>query len=219
MKKIFGLKQVSAIILAVVAMFSGVSTVNADTKVSNRYVGYYGYEYAMFPNSTVYVSQKAYGSYSHSGKNVTDIVPDGRLVAPFSGTIRYIDKSWGYCILESDNKVVYADGTIDYMCVGFMHDNNISNLKVGKHINQGEAFYDKGTKAGPGGSKITGAHVHIIVMKGSFKSSMKSRYSSRGNVYIYNAFWLAPGTKITKSGYSKKNWRYYPDTSIMCPLW
>lgn len=208
MKKFLGLKKISATILAAVALFSGVSTVNADT---GKYCGTNGYEYAVFPNSTVYVSQTAYGDYSHSGKNVTDIVPDGRLVAPFSGTIRYIDKSWGYVILESDNKVNWADGTVDKLCVGFMHDNDISDLWVGKHINQGEAFYDKGTKAGSGGSKITGAHVHVIVMAGAFQDTFKSKYSTRGNVYIYNAFYLAPGTSISKSGYAKSNWKYLPD--------
>ena len=156
-------------------------------------------EYATFPNNTVNVQQTAYGSYSHSGKNVTDIVPSGRVVAPFSGSIKYIDKSWGYVIMQSDNPVRYADGTVDYMCVGFMHDNNISDLYVGKHLVKGQAFYDKGDKKGAGGKDITGAHVHIIVMRGKFSNSMKSHYSERGNVYIYNAFWLTPNTKISKS--------------------
>lgn len=172
------------------------------------------YEYAMFPNSRVYVSQTAYGSYSHRGKNVTDIVPSGRLTAPFSGTIRYIDRSWGYVILESDDKVVYADGTIAKMCCGFMHDSSISDLHVGMHIEQGQEFYDKGTKSGPGGTRITGAHVHVICMKGAFKNSMKSNYSSRGNVYIYNAFWLSPNTKIVKSGYSQSKWHRLDEDQV-----
>lgn len=173
-------------------------------------------EYAMFPNGILYVSQTAYAKYSHSGKNSTDIVPNGRVVAPFSCTIKYIDKSWGYVIVQSDYPVRYADGTIDYMCVGFMHDNNVSDLKVGMHLNQGQAFYDKGTKAGSGGSKITGAHVHINVMRGKFTTSMKSKYSSRANVYIYDAFWLAPNTKITKSGYAKTKWKSLP--MYICPI-
>ena len=217
MKKISWLKKISATAMTLVAILSGASVVNADTgMVKGKYYGIYGYEYAIFPNSTVHVSQPAYGDYSHTGKNVTDIVPDGRVVAPFSGTIRYIDKSWGYVILESDNKVIWANGTIEKMCVGFMHDNDISNLKVGQHLNQGEAFYDKGTKSGKGGKKITGAHVHIVIMAGAFNENMKSKYSSRGNVYIYDAFSLPYGTKITKSGYAKSNWRYLPEQNNTC---
>ena len=36
-------------------------------------------------------------------------------------------------------------------------------------------------------------------------------HATNGNVYIYNAFYLAPGTSISKSGYAKSNWKYLPD--------
>ena len=168
------------------------------------------YEYAMFPNGVVYVSQTAYGSYSHSGKNVTDIVPDGDVKAPFTGTIRYKDDTWGYVILESDDLVHYADGSLAKMCVGFMHDNSISDLYVGKKINQGQAFYQKGVKSPK--NNVTGAHVHIVCMRGGYTSTLASNYSSRGNVYIYDAFWLASNTRITKSGYSSSLWKVKSDT-------
>ena len=198
-----------AVIMTVITLVTSVITVNADAvKTSLKYAGADGLQYAVFPAYVVYVSQTSYSGYSHAGKNVTDIVPNTRLFAPFDCHVVYIDKSWGYVVVESDYYVIYADGTRGKMCVGFMHDNDISDLWVGKHISQFEYFYDKGTKAGSGGSKITGAHVHVIVMRGAFTKSMKSKYSSRGNVNIYDAFWIAPETRITKSGYDQSNWRY-----------
>ena len=169
-------------------------------------------EYAMFPNTTLNVSQVAYGNYSHKGKNVTDIVPNGRVKAPFSGTIRMISHEHGnYVILESDFNVRFADGTIGKMCIGLAHDNNVSDLWVGKHLNQGEEFYDKGTKADSSSSaKISGAHVHVAVFRGSY-SSIKNKYN--GNVYIYDALYLSSGTKVSKSGYASNKWRYLPKSA------
>ena len=211
MKKV--IQKVVSFIIAVITLVMGVATVNADVaKTSLKYAAASGLQYAIFPASTVYVSQTSYSGYSHAGKNVTDIVPTSRVYAPFDCHIVYIDKSWGYVIVESDYDVIYADGTVGKMCVGFMHDNDISDLRVGMSLVQGQAFYDKGTKAGSGGSKITGAHVHVIVMRGAFTKSMKSKYSSRGNVNIYDAFWLTPDTRITKSGYDQNKWRYLNTT-------
>lgn len=171
------------------------------------------YEYAMYPSNVINVSQTAYGSYSHSGKNVTDILPEKNSIsAPFSGTIRYKDNTWGYVILESDDKVHYADGTLDKMCVGFMHDNDISDLYVGKKIKQGQVFYQKGTKSPR--NNVTGPHVHVICMKGGYKSTFASKYSSRGNVYIYDAFYITENTRIIKSGYSTSKWKVLSETSL-----
>ena len=186
-----------SLLCALLVIIIDVRTVNAET-----------YEYAMFPSDVVYVSQTAYGSYSHSGKNVTDIVPNSDIKAPFSGTIRYKDATWGYVILESDKEVYYADGSLEKMCVGFMHDNNISDISVGQKIKQGQAFYQKGTQSPD--NNVTGAHVHIICMRGAFTSEFKSNYSSRGNVYIYDAFYITEQTKITKSGYSSTVWKTKP---------
>lgn len=61
-----------SLLCALLVIIIDVRTVNAET-----------YEYAMFPSDVVYVSQTAYGSYSHSGKNVTDIVPNSDIKAPF----------------------------------------------------------------------------------------------------------------------------------------
>ena len=86
------------------------------------------------------------------------------IYAPFTGIIKKTypndaNEVW----LESIDKVEYPDGTIDYMTIMFAHDNDISDLFVGKRINKGDIFYSEGTK---GNTK--GAHCHIECGKGKF---------------------------------------------------
>lgn len=89
------------------------------------------------------------------------------IYAPFTGIIKKIysndaNEVW----LESIEKQEYPDGTIDYMTIMFAHDNDVSDLFVGKRINKGEVFYSEGTKG-----NTTGAHCHIECGKGKFTST------------------------------------------------
>ncbi len=86
------------------------------------------------------------------------------LRAPYTGIIKKIytedaNEVW----LESIEPVEYPDGTTDYMTMMFAHTNDVSNLFVGKKINQGEDFYSEGTKG-----NVTGNHCHIECGKGKF---------------------------------------------------
>lgn len=87
--------------------------------------------------------------------------------APFTGIVRKIytndaNEVW----LESSEPVIYPDGTVDYMTMLFAHDNDVSNLFVGKVINRGERFYEEGTKG-----NASGNHVHMECGKGKFTGS------------------------------------------------
>ena len=89
------------------------------------------------------------------------------IVAPFTGIIRKIyvgdaNEVW----LESSEPVIYPDGTVDYMTMMFAHDNDVSNLFVGKVINRGERFYEEGTKG-----NASGNHVHMECGRGKFTGS------------------------------------------------
>lgn len=69
------------------------------------------------------------------------------IVAPFTGVIKKIytgdaNEVW----IESSDPVIYPDGTVDYMTMMFAHDNDVSNLFVGKVINRGKDFMKKGLK-------------------------------------------------------------------------
>ena len=101
-------------------------------------------------------------SYAIDNAGLNNEIED--VYAPFSGTIKKIyEEDANEVWLESDNPVEYPDGTIDYMTVLFAHDNDISDLYVGKKVAQGEIFYQEGTK----GNAI-GNHCHIECGKGKF---------------------------------------------------
>ena len=102
-------------------------------------------EKAIFPMRHLNVSQGMGGSCSHKGTLKIDVIGSGsgidNVFAPYTGIIRKIDPNNGNWVwLESLNPVKYADGTEDYMTIAFTHDNDISNLKVGDIIKQGEVF-------------------------------------------------------------------------------
>ncbi|MBQ9110521.1 MAG: bacterial Ig-like domain-containing protein [Oscillospiraceae bacterium] len=156
------------------------------------------YEYAMFPGSTLKVNQGAYNeynAYSHSKQNAFDLGGNNNYFAPFSGTITKIYTDFNAVVLQSDNKVYWANGTLDYMSVCFVHDNDISNLKVGTHLNQGDTFYQPGVKDPSGAT--TGTHLHLCVNKG--KTNAAIPYFS-GDTRPNEALYITSSTKITQTG-------------------
>ena len=54
------------------------------------------------------------------------------IYAPFTGVIKKIYGGANEVWLESLEPVEYPDGTIDYMTMLFCHDNDVSNLFIGK---------------------------------------------------------------------------------------
>ena len=112
------------------------------------------------------ISQGADGNFSHKGDKAIDITGVKNFKAPFTGTIKKILSNDNEVWLESNEKVLYADGTIDYMTILTLHDNDISNLYVGKVIKQGEVNYNEGNKG-----NSTGNHIHLAVGKGKFEGN------------------------------------------------
>ena len=126
-------------------------------------------EKPIYPLKNMRITQK-YNEGTHINSfAIDDAGKDTKIenvYAPFTGTIKKIysqdaNEVW----LESDNPVEYPDGTIDYMTILFAHANDISNLYVGKKVNQKEAFYQEGTSG-----NATGNHCHIECAKGKFQS-------------------------------------------------
>lgn len=152
-----------------------------------------GLEYAIYPSDTLCISQGAYDVYSHQRQNAIDITTaNGSVYAPFTGKIVRIDRGYSKyntVWLESTDKVVYADGTVDYMTVVFMHDNNVADLSVGQIVAQGEYFYDMGVAGGS-----TGAHVHVAVIRGQYQSTMS--LTGSGDVYAEDAFFIPTDTSV-----------------------
>ena len=95
-------------------------------------------EKAIFPMKCINISQ-GYNEGTHLDSyavdNVGCVSEIEDVYMPFTGTIKKIYKEDANEVwIESNDKVLYADGTIDYMTVMTMHDNDVSNLKVGDII-------------------------------------------------------------------------------------
>lgn len=169
---------------------------------------------AMYPSPYMRITQ-GYQQGTHLDSYAIDEAgSDGGidyLIAPFDGIVKKIytqdaNEVW----LESLEPVLYADGTQDYMTIMFAHDNDVSNLWVGKHIKQGERFYEEGTKG-----MATGNHVHFECGRGKFEGTGWHQ-NSAGYWGINNAkkpeecLWLDETYHVLDSfGYG---WKYIPKT-------
>jgi len=160
------------------------------------------------------VTQGMNGSYSHKGDLAIDM---GKvctyLKAPFTGVIKRIYANCNAVWLESLEKVKYADGTEDYMTVMTLHDNDVSNLKVGQVLEQGTNYFQPGVKG-----KVTGSHIHIAVGKGKFIGNgwTENKYGSWciNNQYdITKALFVHTDVKQSKPMYDWKETSDYEITT------
>lgn len=166
-------------------------------------------EKAMYPSKVMRITQK-HGVGTHKNNYAVDEAGIdggiGNIIAPFTGIIRKIytadaNEVW----LESVDKVEYPDGTIDYMTILFAHDNDVSNLKVGQIIKQGQVFYQEGTKG-----QATGNHCHFECGRGKFTGT---GWHQDGNAWDINngklvtdCLWIDDSYTIKNSaGYNFKN--------------
>ena len=124
-------------------------------------------EKAVLILNTLNVIQKANSEFTHKSDKALDLSGKDTgiesIKAPFTGTIKRIYTNTNTVWIQSIDKVKYADGTIDYMTVMTMHDNEVSNSKVGDIIKQGEIYYEEGRQG-----YTTGNHIHLAVGKGKF---------------------------------------------------
>lgn len=150
------------------------------------------------------VTQKANNDFSHKGDKAIDIAGKDSgidsLKAPFTGIVKKIYPNDSAVWLESLEKVKYADGSIDYMTIMTLHDNDISNLKVGSIIKQGDVYFQEGTKG-----FVTGNHIHLAVGKGKFTGNGWSQnqygYWVINNQYdVHKALYLLDSINIINSG-------------------
>ena len=122
--------------------------------------------------------------------------------APFNATVVHIDGTFEACNcvwIQSNNPVRYADGTVDYMTVSFMHDDDISDIYEGMPLTQGQYFYDCGTYGNAGGS-----HIHVCVFRGQFNHY--TMHIGTGDVNIEDALFVPDNTYIFDSYGLAWNW-------------
>lgn len=166
-------------------------------------------EKAIFPLNYMYQTQGVNGDFSHQGSLAIDYGHRGakeKIRAPFTGIIRKISPNNGNCVwLESVDKVLWANGIIDYVTMLFMHDDDVSDLHVGQVIKQGEYFYAQGTAGW-----ATGIHVHIEIGKGKFHglgwfTNNQGRFMINDAVHPVDVLFLTEDIDIVNNG--GYNWR------------
>lgn len=165
-------------------------------------------EKPLFPSKYIRITQ-GYNEGTHKDSYAIDNAGKDSeisdIYAPFTGIIKKIysndaNEVW----LESIDKVIYPDGTIDYMTIMFAHDNNIDNLFVGKRIKQNEVFYQEGTKG-----NVTGNHCHIECAKGKFTGT--GWYKNNSGYWSINngkkpeeCLWIDDSITVLNSKYNFK---------------
>lgn len=191
-----------------------------------RMVGSNGKENFLFPLEDMYLSQGSYtATYSHNGCYAMDFIGwNGSRVyhcpyyAPFSCTLV---ARWGssspMVVWQSNDQVNFVDGTTDYACIGFVHDNNVMNFTIGETRNQGDVIGHTGTYG------ASADHVHIEAKKGTYDGYHRN---SQGVWMMTNSTWLynlmgVNDTVLTKTYYVNHNgirvnypWREFSDAPI-----
>lgn len=158
-------------------------------------------QYIMLPMTYVNVTQNENGNFSHKGINAIDLAGQDwnidNVRAPVDMKIVAIYSYANMVIATSTKKVKFANGVVDYATFQFMHDNNISNLKVGKKIKQWKTFYQEGTTG-----FASGNHIHLAVKRGKFEGFKADGWSLKGAMNTRNAFVLVEGVheKINQLG-------------------
>ena len=234
MKK-FSVKLISAILagaaaLPVFSCLTGTVQVLADE--TN--------EYALFPLRTMCVTQLAFESgNTASHGNSYHIDCSGKYeeyaVAPFTGKVVFTTKHYGLVLYQSLAPVHYADGSLDYMTVIFMHCANTDALAescaAGTVFPQGADLIRCGG-IGSNGAEEYVRHYDIGVFRGRLDSPADNQaaegyYSRLGNIYPFEGLFvdpaltvnivrwgaLASGNQLTRGNYTdwQKCWVLLPD--------
>lgn len=174
-----------------------------------------GYEVALFPMPYLYMTQDEGGDYSHTGTynidfvgyNGTSVVTRAPLYAPCTmKVISYHPGTVGgnAVIFESANKVHFADGTLDYMTLMYMHCDAPPYINIGEVVRQGQLCYRTGSYG-----YVTGDHVHSCLGRGRggiFVQRPSGNYDLSNRIHYWDGAYV--NDTVIIQGYSH-NWRTY----------
>ena len=174
-----------------------------------------GYEVCLFPMEYLYMTQDEGGNYSHYGTYNIDLAGWGNvgvvyrcpLYAPC--TMHVISTSLSYyggnaVIFESNNMVHLANGSLDYVTIMFMHDNNPPYRRVGQTVQQGQLCYRTGTFG-----MVTGDHVHTCIGKGRggyFVQRPSGNWDLSNRIHYWNGVYVNDTTIVRGFGHPWTKW-------------
>ena len=195
-----------------------------------RSFGSNGKENFLFPLEYMYLSQGSYtATYSHNGCYAMDFIgwgANGRIYkcpyyAPFSC---HLVRRWGSSspslVWQSDDEVNFVDGTTDYACIQFTHDDDVMQFTIGESRVQGQLIGHTGTYG------ASADHVHIEAKKGTYDGYHRNSY---GVYMLTNSTWLynlmgVNDTVLRKTYYVNHNgvrvnypWREFSDSPTPPP--
>ena len=173
-----------------------------------------------FPQN-VYKLTQGYGltSSSHKGTKALDINGDFDIFAPFTGTIKrlYIPKDLKKqattCWLVSNEKVLFADGSIDYAVFMAGHPKEIVNFKIGQEFKQNEFMMTIGDTG-----SSTGKHLHFEIAKGKKTSWYKNK---DGKIGLTNAIapqdymFMKDNCKVVNEKYKLKKYHFKKEKEML----
>ncbi len=132
-------------------------------------------QYAIHPLKIIRETQAIGGSYSHKGTYALDEggkdTGNDNLYAPCD--LKVVAKgssSYNAVYYQSINKVKFANGIEDHINFRTMHDNDISNIKVGQVFKQFDIIGQEGKRG------ATGNHTHLQVARGVYRGIYKNVY-------------------------------------------
>ena len=168
-----------------------------------------GNQISLFPLEYMNISQGEGGSYSHQGSYAMDFLgwgSKGRVYncpyyAPFDCHV--VQHASYYNVWQSDNQVITPTGK-KYVSFVVMHDDNPPPLGTSK--TQGEIIGHTGTNTSPGGTPVTGDHLHLDGANGQFAGWMSGGHDLVNREHLYNLFYINDTNIINGYGY---NWKTY----------
>jgi len=161
------------------------------------------------------ITQGNNGQVSHMGANALDLAgkDSGRdlFFAPFDViciTTGDTTVEGNAAFWQSQHKVRFADGTIDYATIMVLHDNSLSGIYEGVKYTQGTQIGQEGTAG-----NATGNHNHFEIAKGKF--THKYDKNSAGIYHLPNSISADKCCFINDTivlNDANMNWKYLSDT-------
>jgi hypothetical protein len=142
-----------------------------------------GTQVALFPLENLRITQGVDNVYSHDNTFAIDLNTRGVwdiAYAPFDCKIMYKSVRFNSVVFQSLKPVLCADGTQSIVVLGLLHDNNISDVKLGQEFKQGDKIYDEGG-AGVDGTVKYAHHIHLTVGKTPIKQGENPFFKNEKN--------------------------------------
>lgn len=103
------------------------------------------------------------------------------IIAPYDGTVKKIYNQFeNEVFFVSDDKVLFADGTVDYATTMFVHQDSpmAYGMALNKHYKQGEKIYIEGGRF-KGRNGVFATHLHVEFARGRDANW----YKNASNIY------------------------------------